>query len=651
MGSTGGRGEFPAVFNRERGDQIRSAEIRLLCQNATTGSAVTVVASLILAGFEWGLIQHWVILAWLLYMLLVVVARLLAVRRLQKDAAVGARGGLVFAVGAALAGLGWGASGILLYPEGSWLHQVFLIFVLGGMMLGGASLLAARREAFLSFLIPTGLLTSIRLAGDADGEHLLMAFLGLLFTAATVASTSRLHRMINASLMLQFDNQDLLESLQISKEETDLLNQQLESRVQERTAELYRTNERLRQEMEHREQVEEQLLRVRNLESLGVLAGGIAHDFNNFLTVVLGNVELARMELEPEAPAQALLEQVSQACDQAVFLSSQLLTFAKGGAPVRKVVSPAQVVLNAVQLARRGSGISIEVDLAEDLWPIEVDMGQIGQALHNILLNAKQATPGGGIIEIRAQNVQSGGAEEPRAGDRVRISIKDYGCGIPSENLHRIFDPYFSTKPSGSGLGLATAHAIVAKHGGQISVQSVPGRGAEFFIDLPACRTALLSDPPVVPQLGKGTGRLLVMDDEQGLLSMLERVLTSLGYEVVTARDGAAAISLYENAERSHHRFDAVLLDLTVSGGMGGVEAAARLRELNPSVKLIVSSGYADAPVMSQHGDYGFAGILPKPWTLPQLSEVFQRVLGDAPERQPKQEARRSPDMGMGVKS
>jgi CheY-like chemotaxis protein len=268
--------------------------------------------------------------------------------------------------------------------------------------------------------------------------------------------------------------------------------------------------------------------------------------------------------------------------------------------------------------ARAGAQTSIEVSISDDLRFAEVDPGQIGQVLHNILLNARQAMPEGGIIEVHAEN---------EGDSRVKISILDYGCGIPADVLPRIFDPYFTTKSDGSGLGLATSYAIVAKHGGNLSVKSKPGEGTVFTIELPSTQERSEPQAPMVTSLRTGTERLLVMDDEEALRKLLHRVLTKLGYDVVTARDGAEAIALFEDAMASGRNFDAVMLDLTVSGGMGGIEAAARLKESDPSVKLIVSSGYSDAPVMSDFRKYGFDDVVPKPWVIAEVSEVFRRVL------------------------
>jgi CheY-like chemotaxis protein len=296
------------------------------------------------------------------------------------------------------------------------------------------------------------------------------------------------------------------------------------------------------------------------------------------------------------------------------------------------VVSVAQLVTDAVHLARTGSPIRIEVTIAEGLWSAQVDPGQIVQVLHNILINARDAMPGGGTIEVCAENIP--GNPDPQ----VRISIRDYGCGIPPDVLRQIFDPYFTTKAGGSGLGLATAYAIVGKHGGRISVESTPGAGTVFTVDLPALDLpASLENPesqaPVAVPIQRGAERLLVMDDDEPLRILFTAVLTSLGYDVQAAADGAEAVALYETAKATDRGFDAVVLDLTVTGGMGGVEAAAKLKELDPSLKLIVSSGYSDAPVMSHFAQYGFDAVIVKPWTVKEMSEVLRRVLVADPVR------------------
>lgn len=616
---------------------VRAAQVDLLYANAPTSLAVTLVAAPMLAYFQSRLVAQERAWIWTTCMLLVMAARYVMVR-LYERAAPGPRHvdrwRVCFAVGAGTAGLGWGCASLALYSETQAGSQVFITFVLGGMMLGGASALAPRTESFLAFLVPAGVIPAIRLAAQGGNEHLGMGLLAIAFTAALILATVRLNRAIESSLNLQFEKQDLIVDLELARKEAEVLNQRLEARVQQRTAALEESAAQLRRAVEQRRSVETELTQARRLESLGVLAGGIAHDFNNFLTVIQGNVELARAQVGQDSPAQEFLEHTLAVCERAVFLSSQLLTFAKGGAPVRRITSIAKIVQDAVQLARAGSPISISVSIVKDLWPADVDAGQIGQVLHNILLNSKQAMPEGGIIEVRAENAVVKSEECAGSGSWVRISIRDYGSGIADDILPRIFDPYFTTKAGGSGLGLTTAYAIVSKHGGHIAVHANQDGGTTFVVDLPASpesrsqgESAVSADQSPAPGLAGGAGRLLVMDDEEQLRALLERALTSLGYEVETAADGAEAVSRYETAKAAGRGFDAVLLDVTVPGGMGGIEAAERIKRCDASAKLIVSSGYSASPVMSQYQDYGFDALLPKPWKTAELHNVFRRVL------------------------
>ncbi|MGA7236954.1 MAG: ATP-binding protein [Bryobacteraceae bacterium] len=615
-----------------RQEKILAAQVRLLYANRDIAAAVTVAATATLGRLQWNVASGPVVLGWCVYMVLVAIVRIvLAARyaRASPEDLNSRRWGAAFAIGAALAGAGWGGAGILLYPEGNLAHQVFLLFILGGMMLGAATLLASWPVAFVAFLVPTGLAPALRLLFEGmhlgDESHVAMGAMTALFTVATLLVTGRIHHMIVASLDVQFENRTLVEDLQSAKERVEALNERLEARVQERTAELRLSAEQLRAEMAQRREVEEELLRARKLESLGVLAGGIAHDFNNFLTVVQGNIEMAKMQLDSGHPVHAILSRTNNACVRAAFLASQLLTFAKGGAPVRQVADIGQLVRDAVNLARAGAQTTFEVEISNDLRSAEVDPGQIVQALHSILLNARQAMPEGGIVEVHAGNAIV--PDHPESGARVRISIRDYGCGIPFDVLPRIFDPYFSTKPGASGLGLATAYAIISKHGGTLSVESKPGIESVFTIDLPASQGSPTLPRPSAPQLEGGTERVLIMDDEEGLRHLLQAVLTRQGYRVQTARDGAEAIALCEDAAASGQPFAVALLDLTVSGGMGGLEAAARLKELDPNLKLIVSSGYSDNQVMADFRKYGFDDVIRKPWVIADVSEVFRRLL------------------------
>jgi PAS domain S-box-containing protein len=414
---------------------------------------------------------------------------------------------------------------------------------------------------------------------------------------------------------------------------------ELATRVAERTAELQQANERLVAEIEQRKLVEEELLRSRKLESIGVLAGGIAHDFNNFLTIISGNIALATMRLKPADPVREILDQAAVACKRATSLASQHLTFGKGGAPVRRPTQLAANVRDAVDLARAGATASIELFMGCDLWPADIDVEQISHALHNILLNARQAMPEGGTIEVRAENVVLDANSLPISGGRyVMISIADHGCGIRADVLPSIFDPYFTTKPNGRGLGLASVNAIVAKHEGHITVRSTLGVGTTFSVYLPACTAVEAAENASGEPLQPGSGRILVMDDEEPICQLLARILEQLGYEVGCARNGVEAIELYQRAKDSRRCFDAVLVDLTIPGGMGGEEVAARLRQIDNSVVLIVSSGYSNTPIMSEFRRHGFDDVLSKPWTPIQVAEVLGRCV--RPHAKPMAQAR-----------
>jgi PAS domain S-box-containing protein len=398
-------------------------------------------------------------------------------------------------------------------------------------------------------------------------------------------------------------------------------------RVAERTAELQQANERLEAEINKRKVIEEELLRADKLEALAVLAGGIAHDFNNFLTIVQGNLELAKIHTKPGDAVCEILQQSDTACKRAISLASQLLTFGKGGAPIIRTTAVAQLLAASLDLARAGSQVRFDLAIPDDLWPAEIDAGQISQVFHNLLLNARQAVPEGSVVEVRAENVVIEGGTLPiNAGKYVKISIRDHGSGIPPEILPRIFDPYFTTKDTGSGLGLATAYSIVTKHQGHLRVDSTVGQGSTFYVHLPASEMSPFIQPSAVVR--RGAGRILVMDDEEAIRRLLELTMSQLGYEVECASDGAEAIELFTRAVTSGRGFDGVLLDLTVPGRMGGQEAAAELRKIDPSVKVIGSSGYADIPILSEFQKYGFDDVIRKPYTRAELSDVLTRVIG-----------------------
>jgi PAS domain S-box-containing protein len=380
-------------------------------------------------------------------------------------------------------------------------------------------------------------------------------------------------------------------------------------------------------------QMEEELLRARKIESVGVLAGGIAHDFNNLLTGILGNISLAKLLVSGDAKAVTRLTEAEKACQRATALTQQLLTFAKGGAPVLQTVSLTQLLTESVTFALRGTRVCGNLRVADDLWPVDADTGQMSQVFQNVVLNAVQAMPEGGTVEVRADNVVLGADSSlplPE-GRYIKIVMQDHGCGIPRDVLPKIFDPYFTTKARGSGLGLTTAYTIVAKHDGYIGVDSEMGGGTTVVIYLPASRQTVAPAPvsPTVPLVGHG--RILVMDDEDIICDLLREFLTSLGYEVECVRDGRAAIAAYQQAQAAGQPFAAAILDSTIPGGMGGRETIAHLRTLNPQVVALLSSGYANDPMMANPAQYGFRGIIAKPYTVEKLQETLRCVLQEGP--------------------
>jgi|GEM_PF-1463214 len=382
-----------------------------------------------------------------------------------------------------------------------------------------------------------------------------------------------------------------------------------------------------------KQKMEEELLKVEKLRSLGILAGGIAHDFNNILTGILGNISLALLDTAPDSGQGARLVEAEKASLRARDLVQQLLTFAKGGAPVKKLASLKEIVEESAGFALRGSQVRCEFSLAEDLWPVEVDEGQISQVVQNLVINATQAMPAGGVIKIGAENCRLGAqAGIPLVeGPYVEISIADQGIGIPGDYLPRIFDPYFSTKQQGSGLGLATVYSIIKNHEGHVTVTSQLGKGTTFTILLPASIQAALTPRPSRLEIYQGTGRVLVMDDEPMVRDIAARMLTYLGYEATLTTDGAEALEQYRQALAEGHGFAVVILDLTIPGGMGGMETLEKLKALDSGVKALVSSGYAEDAIMTHYRDHGFAGVLQKPYKVEDLSVVLHSLL-TAPE-------------------
>jgi two-component system cell cycle sensor histidine kinase/response regulator CckA len=381
-----------------------------------------------------------------------------------------------------------------------------------------------------------------------------------------------------------------------------------------------------------------ELLKVQKLESIGILAGGIAHDFNNILTAIMGNISFARRFLDESHRSFTILEAAEKASKRAADLAHQLLTFAKGSEPIKSIVSAKQLVESSASIILRGSNVKCLIDVPDDLHAIIADEGQISQVFNNIIINAAQAMPGGGAISIHAVNLvlDQANVMSLAAGEYVRFTFTDTGCGISADDQKRIFDPYFTTKPGGNGLGLASAYSIINKHGGHISVRSEVGNGTTFDILLPASDQNVLefeTNSSAIEE-GKHAGSsLLVMDDDEFIRELAADMLTELGYRVQTCASGDEAIAFYKASIESGVPFAAVIMDLTVPGGMGGKEAAQHILSMDPEARLIVSSGYSTDPVMAEYSRFGFSATIAKPYTAKDFSQTLNALLSASKPR------------------
>lgn len=381
--------------------------------------------------------------------------------------------------------------------------------------------------------------------------------------------------------------------------------------------------------IDRQHKTEEELLKTQKLHSVGLLAGGIAHDFNNILAGILGNTQLAMMAKNKSLPLENYLKGIEKATLSAKSLTKQLLTFSKGGEPVKENTNIARDIESTVSFFLRGKQVKAEYRIEEKLWPIFADMGQINQVLNNLVINACQAMPGGGTIHIEVSNttLNASDHENLEEGPYIHISIQDSGKGIPPEVLPHIFDPFFSTKKSGKGLGLATSYAIINKHGGTITATSEPGKGTTFALFLPALPGLTVSEPEPPAEIKQFSAKILFMDDDISILEFAREVFDIFGYEAVLREDGLDTVIEYEKSMESGSPFDLVILDWTVPGGMGGEETARRILELNPDAKILVSSGYSNQGALANYEQYGFVGILPKPYEVNDLRRIISKIL------------------------
>ena len=379
-----------------------------------------------------------------------------------------------------------------------------------------------------------------------------------------------------------------------------------------------------------RKKMEEEITKSQKLESIGLLAGGIAHDFNNILTIILNGMSYVDKYGKLEGKALKGLEDTKNVVNHGKGLTQQLLTFSKGGEPIKKLASVSLLLKDSTNVFLSGSNVKCDISIQNDLWPAEVDKGQIGQVINNLIMNAEQAMPNGGLLEIEGKNVElkTDRIVPLPEGKYLKISIRDHGVGVARENVQKIFDPYFTTKKDGTGLGLAASYSIIKKHGGYINVDSEVGLGATFSIYLPASDKELVIEEKTIKKSGgRQKFKVLLLEDEKRLGKIVINLLKDFNFDADLALDGSEAIELFKAAWNSKQPFDAVVMDLTIPGGMGGKEAINGLIEIDSAVKAIVTSGYSNDPVMANFKDYGFSGVIPKPYDVEDLSEKLTEIL------------------------
>ena len=671
----------------------------------------------------------------------------------------------IFLAGLLLSGLVWGATGILLFAEHSVPHQIFVAFVVGGMVAGSIASISILRCGFYLFSVPALLPLIVRFLLIHDQIHLGMGIMIIVFLCCCIFISANFHRSAVGLLKLRCRNEQEIARRRQSEKALVEHKNELEKTVSERTADLERINEELRVEilerrkaeealLESREQFrtmvenipdvvlrsfasfpwravhisekvlgltgyrleefqqgaiswgdiihaddlenvrkavaqgvkehspyeiiyrivhrdgterwvqergqaiydkggtaifldgaisditekrmfEEELYKSKNLEALGILAGGLAHDFNNLLMAVFGNIELALHRMDKTGPGYRNLVNAVGALDKCRHLTRQLLTFAKGDSLEKESISLPKLIEDAARFILSGTAIRTVVQVPGDLWMVEINRGQMEQVLHNLLLNCKESIPDGGTVTITATNTTLDTDNATvTAGRYVRISVADDGPGIKHAILDKIFNPYFSTKKRGggrgTGLGLAICHSIVSKHKGHISAQNGPDGGAVFSLLLPAAgetRSPERAALPAKDTVSEVAGRILVMEDETEVGLVTCKMLEALGFEPELAENGEQAIASYDKNMQQGKPFDLVVMDLTIRGGMGGEETITKLLSLDPAVKAIVASGYADDPILANYRTYGFRGAIAKPYTLGALREMLQQQL------------------------
>ncbi len=378
----------------------------------------------------------------------------------------------------------------------------------------------------------------------------------------------------------------------------------------------------------------EELHKAQRLESVGTLAGGIAHDFNNILLELFGNISLAGSMLTPDSEAYRCIADAEASLERVKSLTNQLLTFSRGGAPVKEAVSITELIRDTAGFNLSGSKVKLDFRADRELWPADADRGQVSRVISNLVVNARQAMPEGGNLHIRAENIEIAEDVYPllEGGRYLKITVRDEGIGIAPRHLPRVFDPYFTTKQKGSGLGLTAVHSIIARHGGHITVDSEPGKGTTFVIYLPAARREEIKEIESGAGVGEASshrmsGKVLLMDDDEMVRNTAAKMMNNIGLDVEKAKEGEKAVEMYREAVDAEEPFDAVIMDLTVPGGMGGKKAVKEILQIDPDARVLVSSGYSTDPVMANYHQYGFTGVVVKPYTMDELVNALSRVL------------------------
>jgi signal transduction histidine kinase/ActR/RegA family two-component response regulator len=641
----------------QRTEIIHAEQIRLLYANAPAGFVATVLNVVLLALIQWPVIAPLCIMSWLASMLALTVLRAVVVWRFQRCSpappAIG-RWGTLFGLGTLGAGLGWGCAGVWLFPVASITHQVFLAFVVGGMIAGAVGLLSARMRVFLSFVCPAAVPIIVRLLAQGDTLSRTMGGMAALFSTVFIFTAWKLHCTILTSLHLRFNNNELVGAVTAEKARVEHLNTELTAeiterqraeaalrtaqealavRVQERTAELATTLEQLQKEMVERQRLTEELRQVQKMEAVGRLAGGVAHDFNNILAAMIGYTELSMYNIPASNPAWHQLQEVLRAGQRAKALVHQILTFSRRTEQAHTPVQLPPLVEEALALLRASLPSSIEIrqHIDPEVGAVLADPTQLHQVIINLCANAEHAMrQTGGVLDVRLEAVKVDtalAAQHPalHLGPHVQLTVRDTGQGMPPDVVEHIYDPFFTTKAAGegTGIGLSVVHGIVVNHGGTITVESRVDYGTTFMIYLPCIPWDMAGEVQEEEPLPCRQERLLFIDDEPALVHMGHAVLTQLGYDVTTCTSGVEALAAVQAAP---HHFDLVITDYTMPQMTGDVLTRA-LRRLRPDIPIILETGFSHTIDAEQAAALGIDAFLLKPWTVRELARTIAQVL------------------------